>query len=253
LFAVPRLVEATAHHPARLRESVTTLWELAQKESDRSDSGESTKTVLKRLAAWHRFGNPALNFAMLVEAIRLTHRKRGRIQRVAGRDDHVVRRLWAQLHCRESVLDYLDFVLEGDGSPAMHAVSVMLHNFLTRVGRGSTQEEKNWQGRERERCLQAIIRRYERPASPLLKTKLYDALRSATAINCPEPVRQTATEALAKIVVEDDVAVVDAICTEQHELPSSFNRIYRSRVGTTHYGVDDEGTLQPRTSHCGGG
>jgi Domain of unknown function (DUF4062) len=244
LSAVPGLLEATAHHPARLRESVTTLWELAQRESNRN-GGESAKAVLKRLASWHRFGNPAVNFAMLVEAIRLTHRIDafasdytpfiliGQILEREGefnewQDEMTMSFGGFGLNynavgpVRESALDYLDFVLEGDGSPAMHAVSVMqdlLHNFLTRVGRGSTEEENGWQERERGRCLQAIIRRYERPSSPLLKAKLYNALRSATAINCPEAVRRGATAALAGILVEDVVAVVDAICTEQHELP----------------------------------
>jgi hypothetical protein len=123
---------------------------------------------------------------------------------------------------RESALDYLDFVLEGDGSPALHAVSIMeglLHNYLNRMGRETTEHEKKWQNRERQRCLHALLRRYEQPASPLLKAKVYDALRSATAINCPEPIRQAATEALAGIVVNDAVAVVDAICTADHDLP----------------------------------
>ena len=245
LSAVPRLLEATAYHPARLRESVTTLWELAKRETDRSGSGESARAVLKRLASWHRFGNPALNFAMLVEAIRLTRRADAftndftpftLIHQILEREgefnewqDEMTMSFGgfglnyaAVGPVRESALDYLDFALEGDGNPALHAVSVMqdlLHSYLNRVVRESTEEEKNWQGRERERCLQAIIRRYERPASPQLKAKLYNALRSATAINCPEPVRQGASAALEQIVVEDAVAVVDAICTEQHELP----------------------------------
>jgi len=245
LSAIPSLLEATAHHPARLRESVTTLWELAKRESDRSGSGENARDVLKRLASWHRFGNPASNFAMLVEAIRLTRRADAftgdytpftLIQQILEREgefnewqDEMTMSFGAfGLNyaavgpVRESALDYLDYVLEGDGSPALHAVSIMqdlLHHYLNRVGRKSTDDEKNWQRRERERCLQAIIRRYDQPASPLLKAKLYDALRSATGINCPEPIRQTATETLAGIVTDDAVAVVDAICTEGHGLP----------------------------------
>jgi hypothetical protein len=245
LSAVPGLLEATAHHPARLRESVTTLWELAKSESDRSGGSESARTVLKRLASWHRFGNPALNFAMLVEAIRITRRADAftndftpftLIHQILEREgefnewqDEMTMSFGgfglnykAVGPARESALDYLDFALEGDGGPALHAVSVMqdlLHNFLTRVGRRSTDEEDSWQDRERVRCIQAIVRRYEQPSSPMLKAKLYNALRSATAINCPEAVRQRATAALAQVVVEDAVAVVDAICTEQHELP----------------------------------
>jgi hypothetical protein len=245
LSALPSPLEAAAFHPARLRESVTTLWELAQRGSDRRGSGESARAALKRLASWHRFGNPALNFAMLVEAIRLTHRPDAFIS------DYTPFTLIHQILEREgefnewqdemtmsfggfglnyaavgpvrgSALDYLDFALEGDGSPALHAVSVMqdlLHHFLNRVGRGSTEHEKDWQNRERERCLQALLRRYGQPASPLLKARVYNALRSATAIHCPESIRQSASAALANIVAEDAVAVVDAICTEHHDLP----------------------------------
>jgi hypothetical protein len=245
LSAIPSLLEATAHHPARLRESVTTLWELAQRESDRSGSSESAKAVLKRLASWHRFGNPALNFAMLVEAIRLTRRPDAftsdytpltLIDQILEREgefnewqDEMTMSFGgfglnyaAVGPVRESALDYLDFALEGEGSPALHAISVMqdlLHHFLNRIGRRSTEEEKDWQDRERERCLQALLRRYGQSASPLLKAKVYKALRSATAINCPEPIRQRATAALADIVVDDAVAVVDAICTDDHQLP----------------------------------
>lgn len=74
LSALPSLLEATAYHPERLRESVTALWELSKGGSPRNSGREAAKGALKRLASWHRFGNPALNFAMLFEAIRLTKR-----------------------------------------------------------------------------------------------------------------------------------------------------------------------------------
>ncbi len=132
---------------------------------------------------------------------------------------------------RESALDYLDFALESDGSPALRSISIMqnlLHHFLNRVGRRSTEYENDWQNRERERCLRALLRRYMQPGSSILKARIYEALRSATAINCPEPIRQAAAAVLADIVVDDAVAVVDAICTEQHELPllsTDFNEV----------------------------
>ena len=245
LSALPSLLEATAFHADRLRESVTTLWELAKRKSDRSSSADSAKTVLKRLASWHRFGDPALNFAMLVQAIRLSHRADAftgdftpftLIEQILEREgefnewqDEMTMSFGgfglnyaAVGPVRESALDYLDFALEGDGSPALASVSIMrnlLHHYLNRVGRGSTEEEKDWQSRERERCLQALLRRYEQPGSPILKARIYNALRSATAINCPEPIRQSATAALANIGVDHAVAVVDAICTEGHHLP----------------------------------
>ena len=245
LSAVPSLLEATAFHPDRFRESVTTLWELAKKETRRSSTADSAKTVLKRLASWHRFGDPSLTFAMLVQAIRLSDSADAftaeftpftlieqMLEREGEFNDWEDERTMsfggfglnyaAVGPVRESALDYLEFALESDGSPALHAVSIMqnlLHHFLNRVGRRSTEEEKDWQNRERERCLQALLRRYAQAGSPILKARIYNALRSATAINCPEPVRQTAAAALANIVVDDAVAVVDAICTEDHQLP----------------------------------
>ena len=245
LSALPDLLEATAYHAGRLRESVTTLWELAKTESTRRSSADAAKAALKRLASWHRFGNPALNFAMLVESVRLTHRADAftsdytpfaLIQQILEREgefnewqDEMTMSFGgfglnyaAVGPVRESALDYLDFALEGDGSLALHAVSVMqdlLHSYLNRIGRESTEDEKDWQDHERERCLQAIVGRYGRPGSPLLKAKLYNALRSATGINCPDLIREGATAALKNIVVDDAVAVVDAICTEEHELP----------------------------------
>lgn len=245
LSALPDLLEATAYHPDRLRESVTILWELVKRESTRSNSANSAKAVLKRLASWHRFGNPALNFAVLVEAIRLTRRPDAftsdftpftLIQQILEREgefnewqDEMTMSFGgfglnyaAVGPVRESALDYLESALEGDGSPALHAVSILeglLHNYLNRVGRESTEYEKNWQNVERERCFQALLRRFKQPGSHLLKAKIYDAMRSATAIHNPEPIRQAATAALEEIAVDDSVAVIDAICTEEHDLP----------------------------------
>jgi hypothetical protein len=71
---------------------------------------------------------------------------------------------------RESALDHLDFVLEGDANLALHAVSMMryvLHHYLNRVGRGSSEHENEWKNRERQRCLQSLLCRYGKPASPL--------------------------------------------------------------------------------------
>ena len=245
LSALPSLLEATAYHPNRLRESVTILWELAKRESPRTNSASSAQAVLKRLASWHLYGNPALNFAILVEAIRLSERPDAftgeftpfnLIKQILEREGEYNE--WQDEMTmsfggfglnyagvgpvRESALDYLEFALQRDGSPALQAVSLMeglLHNYLNRVGRQSTNDEKSWQNRERERCLQALLHRFKQPASHLLKAKIYDALRSATAINCPEPIQQAATAALKEIAVEDAVAVVDAICTAEHDLP----------------------------------
>src|ERR1039457_7235477 len=148
--------------------------------------GVSARSVLKRLASWHRFGDPTLNFAVLVQAIRLSRRTDAftsdytpftMIQQILERDGEFSE--WqdemtmsfggfglnyaAVGPVRESALDYLDFVLESDGTPAVHAASLLqnlLHHHLNRVGRESTEYEIEWQNRERERCFQALLRRY---------------------------------------------------------------------------------------------
>jgi len=244
LSALPGLLEATAYHADRLTESVTTLWELAKGRGERG-SADSARSALKRLASWHRYGHPALNFAMLIQAIRLTRREDAftsdftpftLIQQILQRDGEFSE--WrddttysfggfglnyrAVGPVRENALDFLEFALAGDGAAALCAIPIMedlLHNYLTRMGREITTEEDEWQNRERARCLAGLARRYAQPASALLKARIYDALRSATAINCREPIRQAAAAALAEIAVEDDVAVLDALCTAEHDLP----------------------------------
>ena len=242
LSALPDLLAATAQHPDRLRESVTILWGLTKKEPKH---GSSARATLKRLAAWHRYGDPALNFAMLVQAIQLTHRDDAftgeytpfeLINQVLEREGEFSE--WqdeatmsfggfglnylAVGPVRESALDYLDFALAGDGNPALHAVKIVRHllpNHLNRMGEPSTEHEMEWQHRERERCLSALLKRCEHHASPLLRARIHDAIRSATAINCPLPISEAATAALASLVLSDAAAVVDAICTDSHDLP----------------------------------
>jgi hypothetical protein len=45
-------------------------------------------------------------------------------------------------------------------------------------------------------------------------------MRSATAINCPRWVQERAATALEAMDMPDEVAVVDAVCTADHELPT---------------------------------
>jgi len=245
LSILPNLLEATAYHVDRIKESVDTLWKLAQSNEHGNESATSAKAVLKRLSSWRRFGDPTFNFAMLLQAIRLTHRPDAfkanytpfaLIKQILERDgefnewqDEMTMSFGgfgfnyaAVGPVRESALDYLDFALEEDGRPSLLAVEILeglLHNYLNRMGRASTDHEKEWQSKERMRCLEVLYSRYDRPASPQLKATIYDALRSATAINCPEPIRAAAKEVLTKIAVDDEVTVIDAIRTADHELP----------------------------------
>ena len=245
IAALPGLLEGTAYHPEHVRESVELLWELARGEHDRNGIGNSARSVLKRLASWRRYTDAAFNFAMLLQAVRLLTRP----DACAGQYTpfEIIRQLletdgefteWqdemtmsfggfglnyeAVGPVRGSAFDYLDFALAGDGISAIQAVDLMerlLHNHLNRMGRVSSPEEKTWQDAERARCLDSLSNRYLQPASDVLKARILDALRSATAINCPEWVRGRASAALESLDISDAVWVVDAISTADHELP----------------------------------
>jgi hypothetical protein len=245
LSVLPGLLEATAHHVDWTTESIDTLWELALQDGGDAESATGAKGALKRLSSWHRFGNPAFNFAMLLQAIRLTCR--GDAFTTAYTPFAMIRQIlekdgefneWqdemtmsfggfgfnyaAVGPVRENAIDYLEFALKADGRRALLAVDILehlLHNYLNRMGRQSTEHEMEWQGKERRRCLQLLISHYDRAGSPQLRAAIFDALRSATAVNCPESIRQAATEALATIAVDDEVSVIDAIRTAEHELP----------------------------------
>lgn len=243
LSALPELLEGTSYHSEHIRESVGLLWRLAKDDMERSSNG--AKKVLKRLASWRRYTHASFNFGILVQAIRLIDRPDAfgdkytpfdLVRPILERDGEFTEmqdettmsfggfglNYAAVGPVRRNALDYLDFALAGDGIPSIHAVDMMenlLHNYLTRMGRVRTPEETIWQDAERERCLTSLIQRYGQPASEVLQARIYDALRSATAINCPQWVRDRATAALAGLVVPDGVAVVDSICTAEHHLP----------------------------------
>jgi hypothetical protein len=243
--ALPNLLEAVAHHADRLPEAVSILWELSKASAAKRGSAEGAQSVIKRLSSWRRYGHPALNFAMLLQAIRLAKRPDAFtgdftpfeiIEEILEREGEFTE--WQDENAmsfgsfglnyaavgpvRESTLDYLEFILGGDGRPAYIAIGLLerlLHNFLNRMGRGSSEEEERWQNRERERCLETLVNRYHLPSSPLLASRLYDAVRSATAINCPPSIRERARAALDHLTLDDAGKVVDAICTAGHNLP----------------------------------
>ncbi len=246
LAALPPLLEAIAHHPGKRRESVTNLWELAKRSAERSTSDKSAQSALRRLCAWHRYGDLSLNFSMLIEAIRLTRRADAftgeftpieLIARILERegefsewqDERTLSIGGFELNyqavspVRENAIDFLEFALDQHEDLATRALAqleVLLPYYLNRVGRSPTEDELEWQRRERERCLRIILKRIRRPASALFKARLYDAIRSATAIHRPDYIRSTAIAALAEFAVDDEVAVIDAICTADHDLPS---------------------------------
>ncbi len=253
--ALPGLLEGTAYHPEHIRESVGILWRLAKGEDDRNSTGSSARAVLKRLASWRRYTDAAFYFAMLLQAIRLMTRPDAFTDEYTPFD--IIRQLlekdgefteWQDETTmsfggfglnytvvgpvRRSALDYLDFALAGDGFTAIQAIQIMeklLHNYLNRMGRASSPEERTWQDAERARCIDSLLRRYQEPASDVLKARIFDALRSATAISCPDWVRERTCTALTGLDVPDAVVVVDAISTAEHELPFLSTEFSESR------------------------
>jgi hypothetical protein len=245
LSSLPSLLEATAHHAEYLPESVTILWELSEKSTNMRGSAETAQSVIKRLASWRRYGHAAMNFAMLLQAVRFAKQPDAFAGVFTPLDiiDEILERegeftemqdeaslsigsfglnYSAVGPVRESALDYLEFVLDGDGRPAFLAIGLLdklMHNYLTRMGRTTSQEEVDWQNRERDRSLDMLLARFGKPMSNLLEARLYDAIRSATAIQCPPHIRQRASSKLDAISLSDGGLVLDGICTADYELP----------------------------------
>jgi hypothetical protein len=245
LSALPNLLEATAHHPDWLRESVDTLWELSRRDTDRDSSTSSAKAVFKRLSSWQFYKNVCLNFAMLVQAIRLAQRGDAfdseftpfiTLKEILEREGEI--NSWEDENTisfgsfglnyavvgpvRENAIDYLETTVQADGLPAYQTVEMLerlLHNFLNRGTRVTSDEEREWQNRERSRCLNILVAHFAKPASPILKERIYDAVRSGTAINCPEQIQEASKAAIERFGVDDTLRVVDAICTGQSDLP----------------------------------
>ena len=74
LEVLPVLLEATAYHFEYTARAVDVLWELAAEEEEAKSSDASAKGTLERLASYQRYKWPAFNFAMLLQAIRLSKR-----------------------------------------------------------------------------------------------------------------------------------------------------------------------------------
>lgn len=245
LSALPPLLEATAHHPEWRRESVDILWDLTDSRVERGGASKAAENVLKRLSAWHRYGDPSLNFSMLLQAIRLMRRpdalsasftlfdliselleREGQFNE--WQDERTMSFGGFGLNyvavgpIRQNAIDYLEFALYQAEEVAIRAISQLeslLHNFLNRVARSSTVHELEWQQQERERCMEILRARFAQPATSVLNARFFDAFRSVTAINCPEYVRTAAAAILATARLDDTVLLVDAICTADHELP----------------------------------
>lgn len=243
---VPRLLEATAHNIEYLQLSMDVLWELAQPEQIQDNSDESARRVLKRLGSYALNRWVGFNFAVLLHSIRLCGRPEAFsgsftpldiIDQILERegeftewDGNAIRFGGFGLNyavvgpMRENAIDYLGSLLDNENDRiavrAVHSLERLLHQYLNRVGRESTDEEVSWQNRERARSLGLLAGRLQRtPLSLPVRSEIYDAIRSATGFNYTEPVRAVAGELLANIPRDCDLAIFDALSRREGDLP----------------------------------
>jgi hypothetical protein len=246
LGVVPRLLEATAHNIDYLQCSMDVLWDIARTEDVHDNSDESARRVLKRLASYELNRWASFNFAVLVHCIRLCKRPEAFqssftpldvIDQILERegeytefDGYTVRFGGFGLNyaivglMRENAIDFLGSLLdEGDDRIAVRAVRSLerlLHQSLNRVGRESSDDEMNWQNGERLRCLDLFAARLQRtPLSLPVRSEIYDAIRSATGFNYPEPVRTASSELHPSITRDCNLAIFDAVSRRAGDLP----------------------------------
>lgn len=245
LEAIPRLLEAVAHHPAHLTKSVDLLWEFSKSEKGRTSDSGAAKAVLKRLASYDRYGWPFFNFAMLLQSIRLSKLPEAFEQEFTpfALIDMLLERegefteynenavsfggfglnIAAVGLLRRNALEFLEFSSwSGRDVQAVKAVRLLgslLHGNLTRVGRVAEESEIEWQNEERLHALNILSRRSQQPARLVVRTQVYNAIRSGTGINCPDSIRNAANVALANVPRDADLAIFDAVCTREGDLP----------------------------------
>jgi hypothetical protein len=243
--AIPHLLAATAQHPEYIVRSVDFLWELSKEEGGRSSDSGRAKAVLKRLASYGRYVWPSFNFAMLLQAIRLTSfpdafdreftpfdligsllEREGEFTEFS---DNIVSfggfglNIAAIGVLRQNALQFLETCLDS-GTEVKAVASArllgsLLYGYLPRVGRRPGEAELEWQSAERLDAFSILSRRLQRPTTLPVRFQIYDEIRSGTGINCPEIVRDKAAAALSQIPRDPDLVVFDALCTGDNGLP----------------------------------
>lgn len=246
MAVVPRLLESTAHNIDYLQASMDVLWDIAQTEDVHDNSGETARRVLKRLASYELNRWASFNFAVLLHCIRLCRRTGAFVASFTPLDiiDQVLEREGEYTEVvgytvrfggfglnysvvglmRQNAIDFLDSLLDDRKDRAavraVHSLGRLLHQSLNRVGRESTDDEMNWQNRERLHCLDLLAGRLQRtPLSLPVRSEIYDAVRSATGISYAEPVRSASTELLPKVSRDCDLAIFDALSRREGDLP----------------------------------
>jgi len=243
--ALPGLLEATAHHPEHIKKSVDLLWTLSKMPGMRANDSGSPQGVLKRLASYDRFGWPAFNFAMLLQAIRLSKLPDAfewestpfdLIEQLLEREgeyteysDNAVRFGGFGLNIlgvgllRGNVLDFLEYSLNSPTTAlavkAAQSLGGLLFSPLNRFGRQSSQTEIDWQNEESLRALRILAEHLPQSEVSIVRAQMYNAIRHATGTNFPDQVRQAAGAVLGNVELSDDLLVMDAVCTQVSDLP----------------------------------
>lgn len=238
--ALPHLLEATAHHPEHLQKSVDLLWEIYQ-----ASHSSVAKSALERLAAYHLSGYVFFNFAMLLQSIRLAQKPNALSAEFTPFDliDKILERegefteyegntftfggfglnISAVAPLRQNALDFLEYCLYSDKEiiavRAARSLGAICPAYLNRVGRESSASEVEWQNEERLKALKILLARLSQPTSPIVRAQIYDEIRSATAINCLDPVREAAATALGSMSRDPELIVLDATCRGDSDLP----------------------------------
>ena len=238
--ALPPLLEATAQHPEHLQRSVDRLWEIV-----RGSHSSAAKSTLERLTAYHLSGYVFFNFAMLLQAIRLTQRPDAfsadftpfdLIDKLLEREGEFTEHdgntvtfggfglnIAAVAPLRQNGLDFLEHSLYSDKEivavRAARSLGGICPAYLNRVGRQSADAEVEWQNKERLRALEILGTRLSEPTPAILRAQIYDEIRSATAINCLPPVQEAAAAALEKLVRDPELIILDATCRGDTDLP----------------------------------
>jgi hypothetical protein len=246
LEVLPVLLEATAYHPEFLSRSVDVLWELESEERSEKHSDGSAKGTLERLASYQRSKWPVFNFAMLLQAVRLSRR-----QNAFDRDftplallDQILEREGefteyqgnaisyggfglnpaAVAPVRENAVQFLDSLLYSERDivaiAAAESLGRLLPNVINRVGRESSPEELAWQQEERLKVIPLLAQRLSvQPLTLPVRRGIVHVLRSATHVRCNQEARERAGEELARVDWDDDLLIFDAVCCRQGDFP----------------------------------
>ena len=244
--ALPRLLGVVTYYPDHISRSVDNLWEIAVEEAEAKYKDRHAQNILKRLASYQIYKSAVLNFAMLLQSVRLSKHHDAFDRAFTPLDilDEMLEREgefsesrgytvsfggFGLPHeivapVRQNALDFLESLLYWERcSAAVRAISSLgrlLQRYLNRVGRESSAEEVAWQNAERLQVLSIFERRLSaRPVALPVRRGIMSALRSATGVNCEEETRERARALLAGVDRDADLLIFDAVCTGDSSFP----------------------------------